>query len=101
MRSDGNGAKRPRLWARWLGLALLPAVPALALVVLSPHSFGAASDLTAVRDGVRNDFLVLDAPGTAHAARPQARDGATDTSAEVETRLNNWTPTLGGASRGN
>jgi hypothetical protein len=107
MRPVNVSGKRPRRWAGWLGLALLAAVPAVALVVLGPNPFAAAAggeaDLAAVRDGISGNFLVLDAPGTAHAVRATSKGAAGENSAdtEVETRLNNWTPTLTGGSRGN
>ncbi len=108
MRPDNISKNPARLWVRWLGLGLLPVVPVLALIFLNSSPFatvasGGEPDLAVVRNGISGDFLILDAPGTARTVQPPSKSeiGEMSASAEVETRLNTWTPTLGGASRGN
>src|SRR5689334_4182187 len=87
---NANGAP-PRRWVKLLAVVLLGTVPAVALGFLSPNHLvsGGEADLAAVRSGVSGDFLVLDAPGTAHTVSSPLNG------TQGETRLNSWTPSAG------
>jgi hypothetical protein len=97
MQRDIAPEKPPRRWTKWLGFVLLGTVPAVALGFLSPNHLvsGGEGDLAAVRNGVSGDFLVLDAPGTAHTV-PAPLGGT-----QGETRLNSWTFTNNNGNHGN